>query len=263
MDDALFLIATFGAALVAGLAGFAFGIVAAAIWLHVITPVETASLIVGFGLIVQASRSGSCATRWIGASCGHSWRAARSVSRSASRSSAGPIRRMCGPAPGRVLVLYALYALAAPENASRSPAGPLRDAGVGFLNGILAGITGFAGIVVTIWCGLRGCRDCSAGCSSRSGSATFIMCAAWLGGNRRHLGPYGRAVPPGLAVPAGRNLARAETLRASPTRRAFRKIVLAFAAGLRRLRCCGRCAETMAPRAAIAFGGDFGDGCGR
>ncbi|HZE47084.1 MAG TPA: sulfite exporter TauE/SafE family protein, partial [Xanthobacteraceae bacterium] len=58
MDDALFnlalfLIATFGAALVAGLAGFAFGIVAAGIWLHVITPVETASLIVGFGLIVQ------------------------------------------------------------------------------------------------------------------------------------------------------------------------------------------------------------------
>src|SRR3954469_14057517 len=48
-----FLIATFAAALVAGLSGFAFGLVAAAVWLHVLTPIETASLIIAYGLIVQ------------------------------------------------------------------------------------------------------------------------------------------------------------------------------------------------------------------
>src|SRR5258708_6743209 len=53
LDISVFLIATFAAALVAGVAGFAFGLVAAAVWLHVLTPLQTASLIIAFGLIVQ------------------------------------------------------------------------------------------------------------------------------------------------------------------------------------------------------------------
>ena len=50
---ALFVIATFLGALVAGLAGFAFGLIAAAIWLHILTPLQAATLIVCYGLIVQ------------------------------------------------------------------------------------------------------------------------------------------------------------------------------------------------------------------
>ena len=38
LDLIIFLLATFAGALVAGLAGFAFGLIASAIWLHVITP---------------------------------------------------------------------------------------------------------------------------------------------------------------------------------------------------------------------------------
>src|SRR5262245_34984168 len=53
IDFALFIGATFAAALVAGMAGFAFGLVAAAVWLHVLTPLQTTTLIVAFGLIVQ------------------------------------------------------------------------------------------------------------------------------------------------------------------------------------------------------------------
>jgi uncharacterized membrane protein YfcA len=49
----IFLIATFVGALVAGLSGFAFGLVAASIWLYILTPLQTASLIIAFGLIVQ------------------------------------------------------------------------------------------------------------------------------------------------------------------------------------------------------------------
>src|SRR5205085_836033 len=41
--------------LVAGLAGFAFALIAAAVWLHILTPLQTVSLIVGYGLIVQGS----------------------------------------------------------------------------------------------------------------------------------------------------------------------------------------------------------------
>src|ERR671912_321831 len=50
---ALFVAATFLGALVAGLAGFAFGLVAAAIWLHILTPLQAATLIMCYGLIVQ------------------------------------------------------------------------------------------------------------------------------------------------------------------------------------------------------------------
>jgi uncharacterized protein len=49
----LFAAATFAAALVAGVAGFAFGIVAAAVWLYFLSPAQTTALIVAFGLIVQ------------------------------------------------------------------------------------------------------------------------------------------------------------------------------------------------------------------
>src|SRR6266702_4312423 len=49
----LFLVATFAGALVAGLSGFAFGLVAASIWLYILTPLQTATLIIAFGLIVQ------------------------------------------------------------------------------------------------------------------------------------------------------------------------------------------------------------------
>ena len=41
------LLAAFFGALVAGLSGFAFG--AASIWLYVLTPLQTASLIIAFG----------------------------------------------------------------------------------------------------------------------------------------------------------------------------------------------------------------------
>src|SRR5438445_12012821 len=53
LDLTLFVAATFAAAVVAGLAGFAFGLVAAAVWLHILTPLQTATLIIAFGLIVQ------------------------------------------------------------------------------------------------------------------------------------------------------------------------------------------------------------------
>jgi uncharacterized protein len=57
----LFLGGTFLAALIAGLGGFAFGIVAAAVWLYILTPLQTAALIMGLGL-----RSGSYGTRCAG-----------------------------------------------------------------------------------------------------------------------------------------------------------------------------------------------------
>src|SRR3954463_10919177 len=53
LDLALFAIGTFTAAFVTGLAGFAFAIVAAAVWLHFLPPTQATALIVAYGLIVQ------------------------------------------------------------------------------------------------------------------------------------------------------------------------------------------------------------------
>ena len=53
LDIAIFLLATFVGALIAGVTGFAFGLVVAALWLHILTPIQTATLIIAFGLIVQ------------------------------------------------------------------------------------------------------------------------------------------------------------------------------------------------------------------
>src|SRR3974390_1771797 len=49
----IFMLGTVTAAFVTGLAGFAFGLVAAAIWLYALTPIQTTTLIVLYGLLVQ------------------------------------------------------------------------------------------------------------------------------------------------------------------------------------------------------------------
>ena len=59
------------------------------------------------------------------------------------------------PAIGLLLVLYTVYALARPAF-KPVQAGLKADVGIGVLNGLLGGLTGLVGIIVTIWCQLRG-----------------------------------------------------------------------------------------------------------
>src|SRR5262245_21058721 len=49
----LFLLAAFIGGFASGLAGFARGFTVSGVWLHVITPVQTPTLIVGYGLWTQ------------------------------------------------------------------------------------------------------------------------------------------------------------------------------------------------------------------
>ncbi len=182
LELTLFLSATFLAAVVAGLAGFAFGLVAAAAWLHVLTPVQTASLIVAFGLIVQGVAVWKLrhALQWarlwpflLGAAIGVpvgvnilAW------------ADPGAMRL----AIGSFLILYCVYALLRPATAPIKSGGVVADAGVGVLNGILGGATGLAGIIVTVWCGLRGWpKDVQRAVFQPVGVAIFAMSAIWLG----------------------------------------------------------------------------------
>jgi uncharacterized protein len=180
-DLAFFLLATFAAALVAGLAGFAFGLVAAAVWLHVLTPVQTASLIIAFGLIVQGvavwklRRALQWGRLWpfllgglVGVPLGV-----------AVLGFANPDYMRAGV--GVLLIAYSIHGLARPA-IKPIVAGARADTGIGLLNGILGGATGLAGIIVTIWCGLRGWpKDVQRTVFQPVGVSVFAMSAVVLG----------------------------------------------------------------------------------
>jgi len=52
-DVAIFLCGTLAAAFVTGLSGFAFGMVAAAIWVYALPPPQASALIAAYALLVQ------------------------------------------------------------------------------------------------------------------------------------------------------------------------------------------------------------------
>ncbi|WP_050423307.1 sulfite exporter TauE/SafE family protein [Bradyrhizobium tropiciagri] len=178
----LFIVATFAGALVAGLSGFAFGLVAASIWLYILTPLQSASLIIAFGLIVQ----GYSVWKLRGAlDWGRLWPfvlgAALGVPVGVTILTwADPGHVRAGA--GVLLVLYSLYALFRPAIIPLKSPGAASDAIVGFLNGALGGITGLAGILVTIWCGLRGWpKDVQRAVFQPVAVATFVVSALWIG----------------------------------------------------------------------------------
>jgi uncharacterized membrane protein YfcA len=182
LELTLFLVATFVGALVAGLSGFAFGLVVSAIWLYILDPLQTATLIIAFGLIVQ----GYSVWKLRGAL---DWRKLWPfVSGAALGVPIGVgILTWANPAHVRIgvgvfLVLYSLYALLRPTIPKVEAGGTAADAGIGFLNGVLGGITGLAGILVTIWCGLRGWpRDVQRTVFQPVAVAIFAMSAFWIG----------------------------------------------------------------------------------
>jgi len=178
----LFLLATFAGAFVAGLSGFAFGLVAASLWLYILTPSQSAALIIAFGLLVQGysvwklRRALDWRKLWpfvAGAALGVpagvtllTWSNPRNV-------------RI---AIGILLVVYSLYAFFRPSLKLATTGGRIGDAIVGFFNGVLGGLTGLAGILVTIWCGLRGWpKDAQRAIFQPVAVAIFLMSAAWLG----------------------------------------------------------------------------------
>jgi uncharacterized membrane protein YfcA len=178
----IFLGGTFLAALVTGVAGFAFALVASAVWLHVLTPLQAATLIVGYGLLVQGyalwklRRALNVRLLWpflaggaLGVPIGASilgW--------------ADPEHMRAGI--GAILIAFAAYSLLRPQLPPAKAANAWADGTVGFLNGVLGGMTGLAGIIVIIWCGLRGWpKDVQRTVFQPFAVFVFLLSAAWLG----------------------------------------------------------------------------------
>ena len=151
----LYLLATFIGGMTTGIAGFAMGLVVSGIWLHILTPIQTAALIVGYALLAQSYSIWKLRQAM-------SW---RKVAPFIIGGAVGvPIGTMLlsyiNPAHlrtgvGVLLVLYSIYSLAKPV-LKPVQGGLPTDLGIGFFNGLLGGLTGLGGIVVTIWVQLRG-----------------------------------------------------------------------------------------------------------
>jgi uncharacterized protein len=178
----LFLFATFAGAFVAGVSGFAFGLVAASIWLYILSPLQSASLIIAFGLLVQGysvwklRRTLDWQRLWpfvagavLGVPVGV-----------ALLTSLDPHSVRIGV--GFFLMAYSVYAFLRPTLKPVTSGGAAADAAVGFLNGALGGLTGLAGILLTIWCGLRGWpKDVQRATFQPAAVAIFLISALWLG----------------------------------------------------------------------------------
>jgi uncharacterized membrane protein YfcA len=142
--------------LAAGSAGFAFGIVASAVWLHVLEPLHATFLIVTGGLAIQAG------TIW---PLRHSmdmrrlWPALLAVILGVPvgvwllvRSDGHALKS----ALGTFLMLYGVYALLALRLPHIAAGGRAADTAVALLSGVMGGIGGYSGVAPAIWSQLRG-----------------------------------------------------------------------------------------------------------
>jgi len=152
---ALYLLTAFFGGVTSGVAGFALGLVVSGVWLHIMSPAHVAFLIAGSGLVTQTygiwHLRGSL-----------DWRKAAPFI--ASGAVGVPIGAaliaVVDPAAlkttmGVLLVLYGSYGLARP--AFKAPRSRLSaDLGIGFANGLIGGLTGLGGVLVTLWCQAQG-----------------------------------------------------------------------------------------------------------
>jgi len=176
-----FLLAAFLGAVTTGVAGFAMGLVVSGIWLHILTPVQTVTLMVSYSVLLQGYGVWKLrhALSWrkvapfiIGGAIGVPIGAMLLAYVSPAYLRAGV---------GLVLLLYSIYYLARPA-LEPVQGGVPADLGIGFLNGLLGGLTGLVGIVVVIWCQLRGWpKDVQRAVFQPVIITTSAMTAVWLG----------------------------------------------------------------------------------
>ena len=177
----LFLLAAFIGGVVNGLSGFAMSLVVSGIWLHILSPIQNLTLLVGYGLLVQGY--GIWKLR-------HAldWRmvAPFIVGGTLGVPIGVSLLTYINPSSVRIvvgsfLVLYGVYNLARPTfKPVTSSTGA--DVAIGAINGLLGGLTGFAGIVVVIWSQLRDLpKDVQRSVSQPVTFAAFAISAITLG----------------------------------------------------------------------------------
>ena len=151
----LFLLATFLGGFTSGLTGFAAGLVVSGIWLHIITPLQTAVLIAAYGVVNQSYGIWKVrdALKWqrilpfvIGGAAGVPLGAYLVTYLNPAYLRTGV---------GVLLIAYSAYNLVRPA-VTPIKSNAVADTGIGVLNGLLGGLTGLGGVISTIWVQLGG-----------------------------------------------------------------------------------------------------------
>lgn len=147
------------AAVVSGSSGFAFGLIASAIWLQVLAPTQVVPLVVVCSMLVNAAMMWRLRgmVRWklllpflAGAMIGVP------IGVAALHRLDGHLVRQ---GVGVLLIAYSLFMLARPAMPVVPlglHAGRFADGAVGMLGGFMGGATSLNGVFPTLWCGLRG-----------------------------------------------------------------------------------------------------------
>ena len=150
-----FVLATFLGGFVSGFSGFAMGIVVSGVWLHIITPIQTAALIAGYGLLTQGYGIAKLRHEL-------SWQSIWPLVLGTTIGIPIGVMLLTRIDPtwirfgvGVLLVAYSIYSLVRP------PLGPFKigapaDIAIGVTNGLVGGLTGLGGIISTISCQFRG-----------------------------------------------------------------------------------------------------------
>ena len=209
----LFAFAAFAGGFVSGFSGFAMGLVVSGVWLHIITPIQTAALIAGYGLLTQGYGILKLRAKL-------NW---RNIWPLVLGTTVGiPIGVLLltyiNPANirfgvGVLLVLYTVYGLARPAFK------PIRigipaDIAIGVTNGLVGGLTGLGGIVSTISCQLRGwSKDAQRAVFQPVLFAAFVIICISMGVTGAFTTETLQIVRAGPAVHACRDLERFQTLR--------------------------------------------------
>jgi len=150
-----FVLAAFAGGFVSGFSGFAMGLVVSGVWLHVITPVQTAALIAGYGLLTHGYGILKLREKL-------DWQAIWPLSLGTTIGIPIGVVLLTYINPaylrfgvGVLLVLYAIYSLARPAFKPMK-IGTAPDIAIGIVNGLVGGLTGLGGIISTISCQWRG-----------------------------------------------------------------------------------------------------------
>jgi uncharacterized membrane protein YfcA len=152
----ILLAGTFLGGFASGLSGFAYALVASAVFLHVLPPMQSTALVLLGSIVAQLFSI---------------WRIRNAIvwPRAAPFMIGGVIGIPFGNwalhhlpigafrlAVGAVLLTYSLYMLVFASRAPRIDAPRVADGAVGIVGGTLAAMAGLSGSLVTIWCSWRG-----------------------------------------------------------------------------------------------------------
>jgi uncharacterized membrane protein YfcA len=175
------LAGAFLAAFAVGLAGFADALIASAVWLYVLAPIQAVPLILATGIVIHfislayLRRHVDFYRLWpflVGGAMGVPFGAWL-----LRHSEPEPFRM----AVGVVLVGYSAVALVGSRLSVVRVGGRGADGAVGLIGGLLGGYAGLSGVVPTIWSGLKGWgKDTQRGVYQAFILAMHGMALAWL-----------------------------------------------------------------------------------